>query len=77
MRHDANSPYDRLEGMIGRLTSPNGEIDKASTVSMNLDLRKRIVHQPEGGVSVLGGEGNTRGYSNTRVQSLGLLRLLW
>jgi len=73
VRHDANSPYDRLEGMIGRLTSPNGEIDKTSTVSMNLDLRKRIVHKPEGGVSVLGGEGNTRGYSDTRVQSLGLL----
>eukprot|EP00277_Geminigera_cryophila_P030497 CAMPEP_0173057868 /NCGR_PEP_ID=MMETSP1102-20130122/1015_1 /TAXON_ID=49646 /ORGANISM="Geminigera sp., Strain Caron Lab Isolate" /LENGTH=274 /DNA_ID=CAMNT_0013923503 /DNA_START=72 /DNA_END=896 /DNA_ORIENTATION=+ len=54
MRHDANSPYDRM-------------LEIQSGVPLNLDLREKVKAVPLLGVSVLGGQGNMRGYRSTRL----------
>ena len=55
MRYDPQSPWDRML-----------EVEGAAPLS--LEKRKRMVHAPPAGVSLLGGEGNTRGYTSRRTR---------
>ena len=54
MRYDPQSPWDRML-----------EVEGAAPLS--LEKRERVKHVPPAGVSLLGGEGNTRGYTSRRT----------
>jgi hypothetical protein len=54
MRYDPQSPWDRMLEVEGK-------------APLSLEKRERVKHVPPAGVSLLGGEGNTRGYTSRRT----------